>query len=147
MTLESLAADVEQLRERLEDMEDVIELRAAVDRNAGKPGTPWEKVKVELGLERQPETRHSIRDMVDNSLTAVAYGAKKSLVSEKRIFVERRASGDYAVRRAGSDRASAVEPTQRKAIEKARHIEPGVRPHVERVRDTSTGRRDKWRKA
>ena len=65
----------------------------------------------------------------------------------KRIFVERRSEGDYAVRRAGSERASAVEPTQQKAIERARELEPGVAPHVERVRDTSVGGRDKWRKA
>ena len=47
-TLESLAAEVRQLQERLEDMEDLMELRAAVERNAGKPGTPWEEVKTEL---------------------------------------------------------------------------------------------------
>ncbi len=47
-TLESRAAEVRQLRERLEDMEDLLELRAAVERNAGKPGTPWEQVKQEL---------------------------------------------------------------------------------------------------
>jgi hypothetical protein len=67
-------------------------------------------------------------------------------MSEKRIFVERRPEGDYAVRRADSERASAVEPTQAKAIERARELNPGVAPHVERVRDTSVGGRDKWRK-
>jgi hypothetical protein len=50
-TLESLAAEVCRLRERIEDMEDLMDLRAAVDRNAGKPGTPWDQVKVELDLE------------------------------------------------------------------------------------------------
>jgi hypothetical protein len=50
-TLESLAAEVRQLQQRLEDMEDLMELRAAVERNAGKPGTPWEQVKAELDLE------------------------------------------------------------------------------------------------
>ena len=49
-TLESLAAEVRRLQERLEDMEDLMELRAAVERNAGQPGTPWEKVKDELDL-------------------------------------------------------------------------------------------------
>jgi hypothetical protein len=49
-TLESLAAEVLQLKQRLEDMEDVMDLRAAVERNAGKPGTPWEEVKTELDL-------------------------------------------------------------------------------------------------
>lgn len=67
-------------------------------------------------------------------------------VADKRIFVERRDEGDYAVRRAGAQRASAVEPTQSEAIDRARELNPGVAPHVERVRDTSVGRRDKWRK-
>lgn len=67
-------------------------------------------------------------------------------MSDKRIYVERRDAGDYAVRRAGSERASAVEPTQAAAIERARELNPGVAPHVERVRDTDVGGRDKWRK-
>ncbi|MGB8354651.1 MAG: hypothetical protein WCD79_12230 [Chthoniobacteraceae bacterium] len=50
-TLESLAAAVLQLQERLEDMEDLMELRSAVERNAGKSGTPWEQVKTELDLD------------------------------------------------------------------------------------------------
>jgi len=68
-------------------------------------------------------------------------------MTNKRIYVERRPEGDYAVRRAGSSRASAVEPTQKKAIERARELNPGTPPHVERVRDTTNGSRDKWRKA
>jgi hypothetical protein len=67
-------------------------------------------------------------------------------MADKRIFVERRPEGDYAVRRGGSERASAVEQTQAKAIERAKELEPKVTPHVERVRDTSVGGRDKWRK-
>lgn len=50
-TLESLAAEVRRLQERIEDMEDLMELRAAVERNAGKPGTPWEEVKAQLDLD------------------------------------------------------------------------------------------------
>ncbi len=50
-TLESLAAEVRRLQERLEDMEDLIELRDAVERNGGKPGIPWEQVKAELELD------------------------------------------------------------------------------------------------
>jgi hypothetical protein len=50
-TLESLAVEVRRLQERLEDMEDLLELRAAVERNAGKPGMPWEQVKAELELD------------------------------------------------------------------------------------------------
>lgn len=50
-TLESLAAEVRRLQERIEDMEDLMELRAAVERNANQPGAPWEQVKAELDLE------------------------------------------------------------------------------------------------
>jgi hypothetical protein len=50
-TLKSLAAEVRQLRERLDDLEDLMELCAAVERNAGKPGTAWEQVKKQLGIE------------------------------------------------------------------------------------------------
>ena len=67
-------------------------------------------------------------------------------MADKRIYVERRPEGDYAVRRPDADRASAVEPTQREAIERARELNPGIAPHVERVRNTVAGGRDKWRK-
>ena len=49
-TLKSLAAEMRRLQERIEDIEDLIELRSAIERNAGKPGVPWEQVKTELGL-------------------------------------------------------------------------------------------------
>jgi Uncharacterized protein conserved in bacteria (DUF2188) len=68
-------------------------------------------------------------------------------LKDKRIYVEQRSSGDYAVRRANSDRASDVLPTQREAIARARELSPGTQPHVERVRNTSGGSPDKWRKA
>ena len=50
-TLESLAAEMRRLQERIEDMEDLIELRSAIERNAGKPGVPWEQEKAELDLD------------------------------------------------------------------------------------------------
>jgi hypothetical protein len=40
--LKSLAAKMRRLEERIEDL---IELRAAIERNGGKPGVPWEQVK------------------------------------------------------------------------------------------------------
>lgn len=49
-TLKSLAAEMRRLQERLEDVEDLIELRSAIERNAGRPGVPWEKVKAELDI-------------------------------------------------------------------------------------------------
>jgi hypothetical protein len=50
-TLESLALEVRRLHERLEDLEDLMELRAAVERNAGKSGISWESAKAELDLD------------------------------------------------------------------------------------------------
>ncbi len=50
-TLKRLAAEMRRLQKRIEDMEDLIELRDAIERNAGKPGVPWEQVKAELGLD------------------------------------------------------------------------------------------------
>jgi hypothetical protein len=50
-TLESLAAKMHRLEERIEDMQDLMELRAAIERNAGKPGVQWEQAKAELELE------------------------------------------------------------------------------------------------
>ena len=68
-------------------------------------------------------------------------------MKDKRIYIERREQGDYAVRRANSERASDVLPTQREAIERARELSPDSHPHVERVRNTPVGSPDKWRKA
>lgn len=68
------------------------------------------------------------------------------LMKDRRIYVERRPEGDYAVRRANSDRASDVLPTQRQAIDRARELSPDSAPHVERVRSTSAGTPDRWRK-
>jgi len=68
------------------------------------------------------------------------------VVKDKRMYVERRSEGDYAVRRANSERASDVLPTQRDAIERAKEFSPGSRPHVERVRNTTGGSPNKWRK-
>lgn len=65
---------------------------------------------------------------------------------KNQVFIERREQGDYAVRKPGSERASAVLPTQAKAIERAREMNPDAAVHVERVRDTNVGGRDKWRK-
>lgn len=50
-TLESLAIEVHRLQERLEDMEDLMELRAAIERNGDKLGIPWKQVKAELEMD------------------------------------------------------------------------------------------------
>ena len=49
-TLEELAAEVAQLRERIEDLEDARELDAALRRNADSPLIPWDQAKKELGI-------------------------------------------------------------------------------------------------
>jgi hypothetical protein len=67
-------------------------------------------------------------------------------MNDKRLFVERRPEGDYAVRKGNSERASAVLPTQAEAIAKARELNNGEAPLVERVRNTTGGKPDKWRK-
>ena len=67
-------------------------------------------------------------------------------MAKRELYIEKRDQGDYAVRKPGSERASAILPTQAEAIERAREISPGAAVHVERVRDTSVGGRDKWRK-
>ena len=68
-------------------------------------------------------------------------------MAKKEVFIERRREqGDYAVRKPGSERASAILPTQAKAIERAREMNPNAAVHVERVRDTNVGGRDKWRR-
>jgi hypothetical protein len=68
-------------------------------------------------------------------------------MSDKKVFVERRPEGDYAVRKANSERASDILPTQEEAIVRARELSPGSSPLVERVRNTPGGKPDKWRKA
>ena len=67
-------------------------------------------------------------------------------MSEKKLFVEQRPQGDYAVRLPDSQRASAVCPTQREAIERAKEL-GAPHPIVERVRHTAVGKPDKWRKS
>jgi hypothetical protein len=67
-------------------------------------------------------------------------------MANDKLFVERRPEGDYAVRRPGSERASAVETTQADAIDRAYELSNGGPILVERVRNTSVGGRDKWRK-
>jgi hypothetical protein len=76
----------------------------------------------------------------------VSYSQEKRGCMASSVFIERREQGDYAVRKPGSERASAILPTQAEAIERAREMHPDAAIHVERVRDTNVGGRDKWRK-
>jgi hypothetical protein len=47
-TIESLAAEIQKLRERVEDLEDLNDLNEAIERNAGAPGVAWDAVKAEF---------------------------------------------------------------------------------------------------
>jgi len=50
LTVRKLHSELLRLRRRVEDLEDLRDLNAAIGRNAGKPGVPWKEVKKELGL-------------------------------------------------------------------------------------------------
>lgn len=50
-TLRGLSQEVSRLRSRVEELEDLRDLNAAVARNQGKPGMAWDKAKVALGLD------------------------------------------------------------------------------------------------
>jgi hypothetical protein len=69
------------------------------------------------------------------------------MANKDRLYVEKRPQGDFAVRRANSERASDVLRTQEEAIERAKQLSPGKSPVVERVKHTNRGEPDKWRKA
>ncbi|MEM5346065.1 DUF2188 domain-containing protein [Paraburkholderia azotifigens] len=62
------------------------------------------------------------------------------------LFIERRDDKKFAVRKGGSERASAVTQTQAEAIARAKELNPDAAIHVERVRTTNVGKPDKWRK-
>ena len=73
-------------------------------------------------------------------------GFQEVVMSKQGIYVEQRPGGDFAVRKEGSSRASAVKPTQGEAISRAKELAPDGEIHVERVRKVGDGR-DKFRKA
>lgn len=50
LSLQALHREVLQLRQRVEDLEDLRELNQAVERNGSKPLIPWAKAKKQLGL-------------------------------------------------------------------------------------------------
>jgi len=48
--VETLAKTVERLEQRVEDLEDLRDLQAAIAENGNEPLIPWEKAKAELDL-------------------------------------------------------------------------------------------------
>lgn len=65
-------------------------------------------------------------------------------MSKPGVYVEPRKQGDYAVRKEGSQRASATAPTQKEAIVRAKKLVPDGEIHVARVRKGGDGP-DKFR--
>jgi hypothetical protein len=51
ITVRALYDELNRLRERVEDLEDLRELNAAIARNKGKRLIPWDEVKAGLGVE------------------------------------------------------------------------------------------------
>jgi hypothetical protein len=49
--IEALNQTMARLQQRIEDLEDLRDLEAAIAENADKPLIPWEQVKAELELE------------------------------------------------------------------------------------------------
>ena len=48
ITICDVHAELQRLRRRVEDLEDLRDLNSAIERNRGKPGIPWNQVKKEL---------------------------------------------------------------------------------------------------
>jgi len=46
-----LLRQIDELRRRIEDLEELRELNQAIERNSSKPLIPWSKAKKELGLD------------------------------------------------------------------------------------------------
>ena len=51
ITLRSLYVELQRLRDRVEDLEDLRELNEAVARNQGRKLIPWEQAGRHLGLD------------------------------------------------------------------------------------------------
>jgi hypothetical protein len=49
--VEQLTKAVEHLKERVEDLEDLRDLQAAIAENGNEPLIPWEQAKAELNLD------------------------------------------------------------------------------------------------
>ena len=50
LTLDALRRELVELRQRVEDLEDLRELNQAIERNGNKPLVRWAKAKKEVGL-------------------------------------------------------------------------------------------------
>ena len=68
-------------------------------------------------------------------------------MSKSELYIEKRENGDYAIRRPGSERASAICKSVPVAIKRARSMCPGATVYVERNRNCLIGGMDRWREA
>lgn len=110
-------------------------------------GLHWEELDEDISIAGLLAGRGDQTKPVKTVATEAPIAAEaKQGGRDTQVYVERRPEGDYAVRRANSERASDILPTQRQAIERARELSPGSSPHVERVRKRPSGTQDKWRK-
>jgi hypothetical protein len=50
ISLRTLHAELNRLRQRVEDLEDLRDLNEAIVRNKAKPLIPWDEAKNELGI-------------------------------------------------------------------------------------------------
>ncbi len=73
--IEELKSALVRLQARVEDLEDLRDLEAAIAENAGRPLIPWEQVKAEDNLEFTPEFPGPIgqaeRDMTEGKIARV----------------------------------------------------------------------------
>jgi len=110
-------------------------------------GLHWEQLDEDISIAGLLTGRGDLTKPAETIATKAPITARaKQSGQDNRVYVERRPEGDYAVRRANSERASDVLPTQREAIERARELNPGSSPRVERVRKSPSRAQDKWRK-
>ena len=113
-TATDLGAFIRERRARLGMDQNALARKAGTSRKwlveveRGKPGA-------EIGLILR--TLKSLEISID-----VEADSSVETSSQVKLFVERRPQGDYAVRKANSERASDVLPTQREAIERAREL-------------------------
>ena len=114
-TATDLGAFIRERRTRLGMDQSALAKKAGTSRKwlveveRGKPGA-------EIGLILR--TLKSLEISID-----VEADSSVETSSQVKLFVERRAQGDYAVRRPSSERASDVLPTQREATERARELD------------------------
>ena len=69
------------------------------------------------------------------------------MTTQTKLYIEKRKQGEYAIRKPGSERASAVLLTLRQSIKWARAMYPGASVYIECDHAPSVGGRDRWRLA